>query len=78
MWPENWVCAAPEFFGECVKVGADHGFYTGVDDGEGVVGPEVAPNIGKVLIFKEEFVTEAAVEHEFCLFSQELVGGKMD
>lgn len=70
MRPKQGMCAAPEFFGEGVEVGADHDFYTRVDDGEGVVGPEVATDIGKVFIFKEEFVTEASVKHEFGLLTK--------
>lgn len=59
--------AGPEVVGEGVDVGGNHGLDAGVDDGEGVVGPEVAADVGEVLVFEEELVAEAVVEHEFCL-----------
>lgn len=56
--------AGPEVVGEGVDVGGDHGLDAGVDDGEGVVGPEVAADVGEVLVFEEELVAEVVVEHE--------------
>lgn len=67
MGPEDRVVPGPEVVGEGVEVGAHHGLDARVDDGEGVVGPEVAPDVGEVLVFEEELVTEAAVEHELGL-----------
>jgi hypothetical protein len=56
MRPEKLVGAFPKVIGEVVCVGGDHGFDAGVDDGEGVVGPEISADIGEVLVFEEEAV----------------------
>lgn len=64
--------ACPEVVGEVVKVGGDHVLDAVVDDGEGVVGPKVAANVGEVLVFEEELVTEAGVEHELGLVAVEV------
>lgn len=67
MWPEDGVGAVPELVGEVVVVGGHHGFDAGVDDGEGVVSPEVSANVGEVFVFEEEFVAEATIKHEASL-----------
>lgn len=64
MWPEDAVGAVPEFVGEVVVVGGYHGFDSGVDDGERVVGPEISANVGEVFVFEEELVAQTAVKHE--------------
>lgn len=65
--PEQRVRAGPELRGKGVCVGGDHGGEAGVDDGEGVVGPKVAANVGKVLVLKEELVAQAMVKYELRL-----------
>lgn len=72
--PEKLVRAFPEVIGEVVGVGRDHGFDAGVDDGEGIVGPEVSANVGEVLVLEEETVTEIAVEDELSLYSVSVTG----
>lgn len=65
--PQEGVGAGPEVLGEGLDVGGNHGLEAVVDDGEGVVGPEVAADVGEVLVFEEELVSEFSVEHELGL-----------
>lgn len=67
MRPKERVGAVPEVVSEVVGIGGYHSFDAGVDDGEGIIGPEIPANVGEVLVFEEQTITQVAIENKLGL-----------
>lgn len=68
MRPNERVRSGPEFISEGVKIGTNHGFNACVNNTEGIIGPEIATNVGEMFILEEKFIAELAIKHKVDLF----------